>query len=107
MNAHSIRGSQNELKPMKLQLTFTTLILIFGTSVQAGEDFHAEKFHQTNCTGCHDSGVYTRDKRRVDSLPRLESQVRMCDANLGKKLFDDDIHSLTNFLNDNYYHFNN
>ncbi len=75
-----------------------------GTT-QAGEDFHAEKFHQGNCTGCHDSKVYTRDNRRVNSLPRLESQVRMCDANLGKKLFEDDILSLVRYLNDNYYHF--
>ncbi|HID47013.1 MAG TPA: cytochrome c [Chromatiaceae bacterium] len=90
---------------MKLQLSFVTLILLFATGASASEDFQAEKFHQTSCTGCHDSSVYTRKKRRVNSLPRLESQVRMCDANLGKKLFDDDIHSLTNYLNDNYYHF--
>jgi hypothetical protein len=77
--------------------------LLLGTA-QAGENFHAEKFHQGNCTGCHDSKVYTRSNRRINSLPRLESQVRMCDANLGKKLFEDDILSLTRYLNDNYYH---
>lgn len=91
---------------MKLQLSFTTLVLIFSMSAQADdEDFHAKKFHQASCTGCHDSNVYTREQRRVDSLPRLESQVRMCDANLGNNLFDEDIQSLTNYLNDNYYHF--
>ncbi len=79
--------------------------LVVAGAAQAGEDFHPEKFHQANCTGCHDSKVYTRSNRRVNSLPRLESQVRMCDANLGKKLFEDDILSLTNYLNDNYYHF--
>ena len=79
-------------------------ILFLGTA-QAGEDFKADKFHQGNCTGCHDSKVYTRSNRRVGSLPQLESQVRMCDANLGKKLFEDDILSLTRYLNDNYYHF--
>ncbi|HDK38244.1 MAG TPA: cytochrome c [Thiolapillus brandeum] len=90
---------------MKLQFSTTVLILIFSASTHASEDFQAEKFHQDSCTGCHDSSVYTRKKRRVNSLSRLESQVRMCDANLGKKLFDNDIHSLTNYLNDNYYHF--
>ncbi|WP_456374041.1 cytochrome c [Thiolapillus sp.] len=79
-------------------------ILVIGAA-QASDDFHAEKYHQSNCTGCHDSKVYTRSNRRVSSLPGLESQVRMCDANLGKKLFDDDILSLTQYLNDNYYHF--
>ncbi len=75
------------------------------STAQASEDFQADKFHQANCTGCHDSKVYTRSNRRVNSLPRLESQVRMCDANLGKKLFEDDILALTDYLNDNYYHF--
>ncbi len=91
---------------MKNFLFGTLCALGLASVAQAGEDFHAEKFHQTNCTGCHDSKVYTRSNRRVNSFPRLESQVRMCDANLGKKLFEDDILSLTDYLNDNYYHFN-
>jgi hypothetical protein len=90
---------------MKLRLTITLLILVFVAGASASEDFHARKFHQKSCTGCHDSSVYTRKKHRVKSLPQLESQVRMCDANLDKKLFDDDILSLTQYLNDNYYHF--
>ena len=73
--------------------------------VQAEEPFHAESFHQQKCTGCHDTSVYTRSNRRVNSLPRLESQVRMCDANLGIKLFDDDLHALVDYLDKNYYKF--
>jgi len=68
-------------------------------------DFDAEQYHEGNCMACHDSQVYTREDHRVNSLPGLESQVRMCDANLGKKLFDDDLLSLTNYLNSHYYHF--
>ena len=90
---------------MKLLLLFATLTLIFSATVLAGEDFQADTFHQKSCTGCHDSSAYTRKKRRIDSLPRLESQVRMCDANLGKQLFENEIQSLTDYLNDNYYHF--
>ncbi len=86
------------------------LILIIGLAGlpfvgQADETFHAESFHQQKCTGCHDTSVYTRANRRVNSLPRLESQVRMCDANLGIKLFDDDLHALVNYLDKNYYKF--
>ena len=84
---------------------FSTLLLLaaLATGAQAGKEFHAESFHQQNCTGCHDTSVYTRKNRMVNSLPRLESQVRMCDANLGIKLFDDDIHALVDYLNSNYY----
>lgn len=62
-------------------------------------------FVQEKCSGCHDSSVYTRKQRRVDSLSRLDSQVRMCDAQLGIKLFDEDVNAIVNYLNDNYYHF--
>ncbi len=50
---------------MKLQLLPASLAPIFSTTVQANKGFKAGK-HRTN------------------SRPRLESQVRMFDANLGK-----------------------
>ncbi len=81
------------------------LLLALSATLSASEDFDAAAYHQAQCTGCHDTSVYTRANRRVNSLARLESQVRMCDANLGKKLFDDDITALVNYLNDNFYHF--
>ena len=81
-------------------LTFPAL-----ASQAAEEKFHAEAFHQQHCTGCHDASVYTREDRRVHSRQQLESQVRMCDANLGIKLFEDDILALTDFLDYRYYHF--
>ena len=74
-------------------------------SGSASENFNAEHFVQTKCTQCHDSGVYTRQDRRVTSLKRLDSQVRMCDANLGTGLFDDDIAAVVGYLNQNYYKF--
>jgi len=69
------------------------------------EPFNAQAFHEASCTACHDSGVYTRENRRVDSMTRLESQVRMCDANLKTGLFDDDIAALVEHLNTAYYKF--
>ena len=81
------------------------LLSVTSLPAHATENFHPENFHQQKCMGCHDTGVYTRSNRRVDSLPRLESQVRMCDANLGIKLFDEDLHALVDYLNRNFYKF--
>jgi hypothetical protein len=85
-----------------------SLVVLFGLSlgVQAEQaEFEAGHFVETKCTACHDSSVYTRKNRRVKSLDRLQSQVRMCDANLGTKLFDEDLLSVVDYLNDNYYKF--
>ena len=86
-----------------------SLYLGFGYSLpvfaEADEGIDARSFVQEKCGACHDSSIYTRKNRRVDSLSRLNSQVRMCDAQLGTSLFDEDITSIVNYLNDNYYHF--
>jgi hypothetical protein len=85
------------------------LCLGFGYSLpllaETGEGFDARSFVQKKCAGCHDSSIYTRKDRRVDSLSRLNSQVRMCDAQLGSNLFDEDITAIVNYLNEEYYHF--
>jgi hypothetical protein len=87
---------------------FISLFLLSALSVGApaeSTEFDAEHFVNTKCVACHDSTVYTRENRRVKSLQRLESQVRMCDANLGTTLFDKDLHAVVDYLNDNYYKF--
>lgn len=75
----------------------------------AGEtgDFDAKSFVNGKCLGCHGPEMFTRSQRRVNSLKELETQIRMCDANLGTTLFDDDIKAVVNYLNDEYYKFGN
>ena len=76
------------------------------TSVGAA-DFDAASYHDAQCMKCHGTEVYTRDPRRVNSFSELQGQVAMCDANLGTKLFPDDLELLVNHLNTNFYKFNN
>ncbi len=93
---------------MKTRLSATLIIVVLATMTSANAaDFDAGEFLQSQCTRCHDDSVYTRPDRRVDSLKRLESQVRMCDANIGTKLFDDDIAAVVDYLNTHYYRFGN
>ena len=86
-----------------------SLFLVIGYSLpalaEAEESIEAKSLVQEKCSNCHDSSIYTRKDRRVDSLSRLNTQVRMCDAQLGTSLFDEDITAIVNYLNDNYYHF--
>lgn len=64
-----------------------------------------KKIHDANCISCHDSSVYTREERRVQDFPKLLAQVRLCDANLGTSLFDEDIEQVADYLNQAYYQF--
>ena len=77
-----------------------------ATETASAEGVHPGKaIHDANCISCHDSGVYTRADHKMTDLPMLTAQVRRCDANLGTKLFDEDIDKVTAYLNDTYYKF--
>ena len=76
------------------------LTLAQAADIENGDDLHFE-----NCTGCHDSSVYTRDNRNVRSLARLGTQVRFCKDSLGLTWFDDEVDDVIEYLNTNYYHF--
>lgn len=92
-------------------LLFTIAILAWTMSF-AADIGHGEKLHEANCKACHismtggdGSLLYTRDNRRVNSLAKLEAQVRRCESNLELKWFEEDINDVVQFLNKNYYKF--
>ncbi len=89
---------------MKPFLLFIPLLMLV-TGVQAASQNLGKELHMKNCTSCHDSSVYTRANRRVQSLPKLGSQVRLCKNNLGITWFDDEVEAVTHFLNQEYYQF--
>lgn len=66
---------------------------------------HAKALHTQYCVQCHQSEVYTRANRRIKDLGALRNQVQRCDENIGLRWFDDDINAVTQYLNDQYYHF--
>ena len=87
-------------------LSAAALLLLSSAAATAAE-FDAASYHDAQCMKCHGTEVYTRDPRRVNSFGALESQVAMCDANLGTKLFPDDLASLVDYLNESFYQFEN
>jgi hypothetical protein len=89
---------------MKLYSAIAVLVLYLGPS-QAADIDNGDDLHFANCTGCHDESVYTRDNRRVSSLPRLGTQVRFCKDSLGLTWFDDEVEDVIGYLNKTYYHF--
>ncbi len=89
---------------MKFIILFISA-MSFATSSYAADINNGSELHAENCTACHDSALYTRENRRVQTLPNLGTQVRFCKDNLGITWFDDEVDDVVGFLNKNYYHF--
>lgn len=62
-----------------------------------------QSLHEQHCLKCHDSGVYTREDRRVSSLEGLRKQVKRCELSLGLTWFDEQVEDVVGYLNSTYY----
>lgn len=74
-------------------------------SAAAGDSAAGQILHTANCTGCHDTGVYTRKDRKIGSLDRLKEQLQDCSHMIKKEFTPTEQENLVRFLNDRYYHF--
>ena len=70
-----------------------------------GDGTEAQRLLQANCTGCHDSSVYTRSNRMIHSLDELKHQVEGCGHAAKKEFSPAEVQDLVKYLNDRYYHF--
>jgi mono/diheme cytochrome c family protein len=70
-----------------------------------GDSNDGKRLHQANCTGCHDSSVYSRPNRQVRSLDALKHQVEGCGHAAKKEFSAAEIENLVKYLNDGFYHF--
>jgi len=55
-----------------------------------------------NCTACHDSGVYTRKNRTVQSLSALQQQLDDCGHATQKTFSADERQNIVRYLNETY-----
>ena len=86
------------------RLSFGAALLVSVTTSPAAS-FVAETYHNANCTRCHDTGVYTRADRAINSYPMLESRVAACDARFGEAMPPEGLPALIDYLNTHYYKF--
>lgn len=74
-------------------------------AVPGGDAARGRQLHTANCTGCHDTDLYTRANRRISSIDALERQVNACNHQLRKNFDKLEIIDLVKYLNDSYYKF--
>ena len=96
--------ASNQETIVKVLLNAAVFVFYLSSS-QAADIDNGDDLHFANCTGCHDSSVYTRANRTVNSLARLGTQVRFCKDSLELTWFDDEVDDVVGYLNEKYYHF--
>ena len=84
--------------------TFSIALLLVASSQSVLAD-DAEEMLMEDCSSCHQSEIYTRKNRKVDSTKALSRQVSMCVSATGASWFPDDQTSVVNYLNKTYYKF--
>ena len=90
---------------MKAHITIgmMTLALVLVTNPLLADKGKA--LYKNNCTSCHGTDVFTRDDRVIKSLEGLKSRVKQCNNAVENKLSDDEIQSVADYLNKNFYKF--
>ena len=93
---------------MKIILGGSLLILLMPSAYAAslpGDSADGKRLHDANCMGCHDTSVFTRKDRLVQSLDALKKQLASC-THMSKKEFSaSETQDLLKYLNDQFYHF--
>jgi mono/diheme cytochrome c family protein len=81
-------------------------ILILASNAHADVDaVRGKLLHEQSCTGCHNTSVYSRTDKRINSLGALQGQVSRCTKPAGAEWDKQDIADVVEYLNRNYYHF--
>ena len=93
---------------MKSILDVSLLILLMPSAYAAslpGDSADGKRLHDANCMGCHDTGIYTRNDRVVQSLDALKKQLASCTHMAKKVVSASETQDLLKYLNDQFYHF--
>ena len=93
---------------MKSILCASLSILLMPSAYAAslpGDSAEGKRLLDANCMECHQTDIYTRKDRSVQSLDGLKEQVAGC-AHMAKKEFSaSEVQDLLKYLNDQFYHF--
>ena len=85
-----------------------SLVILLAPSVHAappGDSTAGKRLHDAKCTGCHDTGVYTRKDRTVRSLDALKRQLDGC-SHMAKENFSAaETQNIIRYLDEQFYKF--
>ena len=81
-------------------------IALAAQAALPGNGAEGKKLHDANCVKCHDTSVYTRKDRHINSLDALNQQLNTCSHGAQVILSDDEQRNIVKYLNEQFYKFN-
>lgn len=99
------RGFQGRFAKRLLYAAPLALLASSAFAALPGDSAEGKRLHDASCTGCHDSGVYTRKTRSIQSLDALKQQLESCGHATKKDLSATEKQNIIKYLNDQYYQF--
>ena len=90
------------------RILYASLMIWLAASAHGalpGDSAEGKRLHDANCTGCHDTGVYTRKDRLVQSMDALKQQLNDCSHLANKEFSTTDTQSIIKYLNERFYQF--
>jgi hypothetical protein len=70
-----------------------------------GNAADGKSLHDIYCTACHNTGVYSRQDRRVRSLDALRQQLKTCERAAGTNFSAKEKQDVLKYLNESFYRF--
>lgn len=88
-----------------MKALFVITLLLASNGLLAADFANGKLLHNENCVRCHQSEVYTREKRMVNSYDQLVERIRQCELMAEMTWFDEEIQDVSTYLDQSYYHF--
>ena len=93
---------------MKRILCASLSILLMPSAYAAslpGDSANGQRLLDANCMTCHQTDIFTRKDRQVQSLDTLKEQLVACSHAAKKDFSASEMQDLLKYLNDQFYHF--
>jgi len=74
-------------------------------AAQAADAINGRKLHDGNCMRCHDTSVYTKADRSVNTYAALRHRVDLCHGSLGLAWGDSELDDVAAYLDQAFYKF--